>query len=70
MIDDICKKFAIKVQEIRVRKGISKADVSSSSDLDYSYIGKIERLERYPNLKTIVKLANGLDVPIKDLFDF
>ena len=35
-----------------------------------SYIGKIERGEKYPNLKMIAKLAIALEVPAKDLFDF
>ena len=37
---------------------------------DLSYIGKIERSEKYPNLKMILKLAEALQVPAKDLFNF
>ena len=39
-------------------------------DCDLSYIGKIERSEKYPNLKMIFKIAEALDVSAKDLFDF
>jgi len=35
-----------------------------------SYIGKIERSEKYPNLKMIFKIADALEVPAKKLFDF
>ena len=37
---------------------------------DVSYIGKIERSEKYPNLKMIFKIAEALEIPAKCLFDF
>ena len=70
MKDDVFKKFATKVQKLREVKGYTKSMLSSLADLDISYIGKIERCEKSPNLRTIIKLANALDVPIKELFDF
>lgn len=39
-------------------------------DCDLSYIGKIERGEKFPNLKMILKLAEALEIPAKDLFEF
>lgn len=70
MKDDVYKKFATKVQELRKAKGYTKSKLSSLADLDFSYIGKIERCEKSPNLRTIIKLAEGLEVQVKDLFDF
>jgi len=70
MKDDVYEKFATKVQELRNAKGYTKSMLSSLADLDISYIGKIERCEKSPNLRTIIKLANALEVPIKDLFNF
>lgn len=70
MNEDIYKQFATKVQKLRAAKGYTKSMLSSLADLDISYIGKIERCEKSPNLRTIIKLANALDVPVKELFDF
>lgn len=70
MNDDVYKQFATKVQKLRVAKGYTKSMLSSLADLDISYIGKIERCEKSPNLRIIIKLANALDVPVKELFDF
>ncbi len=70
MKEDIHKKFATKVQKLREAKGYTKSMLSSLADLDISYIGKIERCEKSPNLRTIIKLADALEVPVKDLFDF
>ena len=62
--------FATKLQELRLSKNLSKSRLSELAGLDLSYIGKIERCEKSPNLRTIAKLATALDVPIKELFDF
>ncbi|MBR1680442.1 helix-turn-helix transcriptional regulator [bacterium] len=70
MVANICKNFAKKLKEIREDKKLTKGQLSSLADLDVSYIGKIERCEKFPTIKTIAKLAVALDVPAKDLFDF
>lgn len=70
MKDDICKLFATKVQELREAKNLTRTRLSELADLDLSYIGKIERCEKSPNLRTIIKLADALEIPVKDLFDF
>ena len=65
-----CKKFAQIVKKIRDDKGYSKGKMSELIGCDISYIGKIERSEKFPNLKMIFKIANALEVPAKTLFDF
>lgn len=70
MVTNICENFAKRVKEIRDTKGLSKSQLSSLTDLDISYIGKIERCEKFPNIKTIAKLAIALEVSPKELFDF
>lgn len=70
MKEDVCKLFATKVQKLREAKNLTRTQLSELADLDMSYIGKIERCDKYPNIKTIAKLAEALDVPVKDLFDF
>lgn len=70
MKEDVCKQFATKVQKLREAKNLTRTQLSELADLDMSYIGKIERCDKYPNIKTIAKLAEALDVPVKDLFDF
>ena len=70
MVASICENFARKLKELREMKGLTKGQLSSLADLDMSYIGKIERCQKYPNIKTIAKLALALEVPAKDLLDF
>ena len=70
MNSSVIRNFATKVQQIRLAKKLTKGKVAELAGLDISYIGKIERSEKIPNLRTIVKLADALEVQVKELFDF
>ena len=57
MIELNCKKFADNVKRYREAKGYTKSKMAELVDCDISYIGKIERAEKYPNLKIIFKIV-------------
>lgn len=71
MISDseILKKFGDRVREIRKQKDISQEELAHRADLHRTYIGMIERAEKNITLLNIEKIANALEVSIKDLFD-
>lgn len=64
MLEDKCKLFAQNIKKYRESKGYSKTKLAELTDCDLTYIGKIEKSEKYPNLKMIFKLAEALDIPI------
>ena len=69
--NDILIKFGKRVQEIRLKKGItSQMDLASKAGLDRTYIGGIERGERNIGLINVAKIAKTLGVDISDLFKF
>lgn len=70
MENNYCKNFALNVKKYRELKNFSKGKMAELVDCDPSYIGKIERSEKYPNLKMIFKIAEALEIPAKCLFDF
>ena len=70
MTENYCKQFAQNVKKYRELKNYSKGKMAELTGCDISYIGKIERCEKYPNLKMIFKTAEALEIPAKDLFDF
>lgn len=70
MIELNCKKFADNVKKYRLLNGYKKSKLSELVGCDISYIGKIERCEKFPNLKMIFKIAEALEVPATALFDF
>jgi transcriptional regulator with XRE-family HTH domain len=61
--------FGDKVRELRKEKGLSQEEVSFKADLHRTYIGMIERAEKNITLANIEKIANALNVNIKELFN-
>ena len=70
MSEDNCIKFAQNIKRYRELKKYSKGRMSELVGCDVSYIGKIERSEKYPNLKMIFKIAEALEIPARCLFEF
>lgn len=69
--DPILIKFGKRVQELRIKRGISsQMDLANKAGLDRTYIGGVERGERNVALKNISKLAKALGVNIDELFRF
>lgn len=58
------------IKQLREKKGISQEDLANDCDIPRNQIGRIERAEISTGIKTLVKIANALDVEPKELFDF
>jgi len=52
------------------QRKVSQQSVASKANLDLTTVNEIENGNREPMLRTIWKLANALEVKVKDLFDF
>ena len=65
----ILVQFGEKVRELRKEKGLSQEELSYKSDLHRTYIGMIERAEKNITLANIEKIAKGLNVDLKELFN-
>jgi len=64
---NILIKFGERVREIRKEKGLSQEELAHKADLHRTYIGMIERAEKNITLVNIEKIANALEVNIKEL---
>ena len=64
----IIDRFSRKFKEIRIKKKLTQEDISFKSGLSVYYVSKVERGQANPSLKTIEKIAQALNVSIKDLF--
>lgn len=60
--------FGKKLRALRKQRGYSQEGFSLLVDLDRTYVGGIERGERNPGLKVIIRIADTLNVPVSDLF--
>ena len=66
----IQKNFGENLQKIRNNKKLSLRDLAAKCDVDDSKISKIENGKFNIALSTIVELAKGLEIDVKELMDF
>ena len=66
--DHLKKLFGTRVRELRSKKELSQEALALTSGLDRTYIGGVERGERNISLVNIHRVADALDVPVKELF--
>lgn len=67
---DLEKRFGAKLAYIRKSKKLSQMKLAEIVNMNFNYIGQIERGEANVTIKTIKLLANALEVDVKTLFDF
>lgn len=67
---DIEKKFGAKLAYVRKSKKLSQIKLAEIVNMNFNYIGQIERGEANVTIKTMKILANALEVELKVLFDF
>lgn len=67
---DLEKRFGTKLAYVRKSKKLSQMKLAELVDMNFNYIGQIERGEANVTIKTMRALANALDVELKVLFDF
>ncbi|MCL1496337.1 transcriptional regulator [Parasaccharibacter sp. TMW2.1882] len=65
---DFLRNFGLRVRQLRKDKGLSQEEFASICELDRTYIGGIERGERNPSLKNILKIADALHSTVPELF--
>ena len=65
---NILQQFGLKVREYRLKNGLSQEKLAELADMHRTYIGQIECGKRNIALKNIVKIADALNVSLRDLF--
>ncbi len=68
--ENIERKFGAKLAYIRKSKKLSQIKLAEIVNMNFNYIGQIERGEANVTIKTMKTLANALEVELKELFDF
>jgi transcriptional regulator with XRE-family HTH domain len=62
--------FGKQVATLRVKAGLSQEKLALECGFDRTYIGTVERGEKSATINSIVKIARGLNVSLKELFDY
>ena len=68
MVNEFRKQLGQKIKKIRESKNLSREEVAFKCDFSGSYMGMIERAENDFKISKLYKIAEALDVNIKDLF--
>ncbi len=66
----IYKSIGKRIKILREASGLTQEKLAEKTGLSLDFIGKIEVNINEPGLKSLIKIANALDVHIKELFDF
>lgn len=64
------KKFGQRVKELRKSLKLTQEQIAQMIDIEPPNISKLESGLHFPQPENIEKLANALNVEVKDLFDF
>jgi transcriptional regulator with XRE-family HTH domain len=70
MSQDVKTLFGQRVRELRTARGLSQEAFAQLAGLDRSYMGGVERGERNISLENICQIAEALQVPPGELFQW
>jgi transcriptional regulator with XRE-family HTH domain len=64
------KAFGQKIKKLRKEQGITQDQLAYESELSRIEIARLETGARGASFETLLALAKGFDMPLKDLMDF
>ena len=67
--EEIIKKIAFNIKVERMRKNLTQFQLAEMIDVQEKYIGKVESGKQNLTIKTLIKLANALDIKLSKLVD-
>ncbi len=67
MNEEVCVLVGKKMREINLKLGYNQEELSFKAGLHRTYISSVERGKRNISLTNIKKLADALDLKMKDL---
>jgi transcriptional regulator with XRE-family HTH domain len=60
--------FGSRVQQLRVKAGLSQGELAEQAGISQTYLSAIERGDKFPAASNIESLARSLQVPFYSLF--
>jgi len=67
---DIEKRFGAKLAYVRKSQKLSQMKLAELVDMNFNYIGQIERGDANVTIKTMRSLANALDIELNNYLTF
>lgn len=63
-------KIGDEIQRLRKKQYLTQEELAEKANLNPTHLGHIEQGIREPRLKTLKKIADALNVRVKDLIPF
>lgn len=68
-LSKLSKEFGKKIKIERIKREISQEDLAELADLHRTTMWSIESGKNMPNLETIARLANALNMTLPEIMD-
>lgn len=62
--------LALRLKELRKSRGLTQEKLAEMIGRDTKHISKLEIAGSYPSIETLERIANALNVELKDIFNF
>lgn len=59
-----------RIRALRTAKGMTQQELGHRSDVDYKFIGEIERGNMNPSFKVLVKISRVLEIELPEILRF
>jgi transcriptional regulator with XRE-family HTH domain len=69
MTQSVLKKIGQNMRSCRIKKGLSQERLADICGLHRTYVGSVERGERNISILNLERIANALNITIKDLLN-
>ncbi|NLE05259.1 MAG: helix-turn-helix transcriptional regulator [Crenarchaeota archaeon] len=69
-MSDLRKSVGLRIKELRQSRNLKQSQLAEKIGVETTSLCKIENGEHFPKEENIEKIANALEVDIKDLFAF
>ena len=68
--DQFYKNLGMRIKELRESTGLSQEKFAEKIGISQDYLGKIEVCINKPGLRTILKIADALNITVSELTKF
>ena len=62
--------FARRLKALRIERSLTQQELAQRSSLSTSFVSNMERGLNGPSFQSLQRIADALDVPVRELFDF
>ncbi|MCR8636808.1 helix-turn-helix domain-containing protein [Paenibacillus radicis (ex Xue et al. 2023)] len=70
MSESTLKLIGRRIRDLRKEKGLSQEQLGELANLNYTYIGGVERAETNISVLNLTKIAQALNVGVYELFSY